>query len=237
MANQEFTLHLFLLDLWTSSCIKICKHRILRHAIILAFLCYFLKSYFCCFLFTFLFRYIKHYIFLKDTLNHIRSFKARQKVSENIRKSIKNWLITLHQTCVSLLQFLDTCLHAVFSRALEESKSRVARKTVSKTVCYMNVFDSLHISQPELLYGKDNRHMLLAGVPWVTLNECVLLPNIWNGSCVIPMGLLEMPDVPSVLVQVVKIHLFNFRHGHWFENFHVGFNLMPVWSESLFASV
>lgn len=32
-----------------------------------------------------------------------------------------------------------------------------------------------------------------------------------------------MPDVPSVLVQVVKIHLFNVRHGHWFGDLSCGF--------------
>lgn len=82
------------------------------------------------------------------------------------------------------------------------------------------------------LYGKDNFPMLLAGVPWVTLNEYIL-PNIWNGSCVILIELLKMPDMPSVLAQVVKIHLFNFDMVTGLENFPVGFNLMPVWSASL----
>ena len=83
-------------------------------------------------------------------------------------------------------------------------------KIVSKTVCCINALDSFRISQPKYLYGKDNCHMLPLGVPWVTLNEHIVLPNIWSGSYAIFMELLEMPDVPSVLVQVVKVHLFNF---------------------------
>lgn len=105
------------------------------------------------------------------------------------------------------------------------------------TICSNNVLDSLHIHQHEFLYGKYNFHMLLTRVPWVTLNEYILLANIWNGSCVILMELLKMPDVPSVLVQVVKIHLFSFDMVAGLENFHVGFNLMPVWSESVCQSL
>ena len=65
-------------------------------------------------------------------------------------------------------------------------------KIVSKTVCCINALDSFRISQPKYLYGKDNCHMLPLGVPWVTLNEHIVLPNIWSGSYAIFLELLEM---------------------------------------------
>lgn len=46
-----------------------------------------------------------------------------------------------------------------------------------------------------------------------------------------------MPDVPSVLAQVVKIIYLMFDMVTGLETFHVGLNSMPVWSESLSASL
>lgn len=101
----------------------------------------------------------------------------------------------------------------------------------------MNVLDSLHIPQPEFCMVKTVPICFRMVFPELLLMNVILLPNIWNGSCVILMELLKMPDVPSVLVQVVKINLFNFDMVSGLENFHVGFNLMPVWSEFLSASL
>lgn len=60
---------------------------------------------------------IKYYIYLKATLNHVKSFKTRQRVLKNLIKSIKKWVITLRQTCETLLQFPSTFLYVEPCRA------------------------------------------------------------------------------------------------------------------------
>lgn len=46
-----------------------------------------------------------------------------------------------------------------------KSSTECPEQIISKTVCCISVLDSLPVSQPKLLYGEDNRHMLPAGLP------------------------------------------------------------------------
>lgn len=112
------------------------------------------------------------------------------------------------------------------------NKSRVEwlELIVSRTVHCISLLGSSHVSPLKCVCGKDGRRVLLTDVSRRPFTK-ILLPSIWSGSCMTLMELPTMPDAASVLVQVMKIYLFNFRHGRWFGELSCGFwfNAILVW--------